>query len=299
MSSRYLDLDPYFFAPTRTSKSKYEVNFDKVCDECVELLESFCDIYQNLQRLQIQLNWRLHEISEVMRVADGPDPDHSNNRKDLHNKLTEKEMTTVIEDIDDFRKEFIESGTIEKKCAFSIQLCLLKWKPFLNFTPAFFFCHKVDFTFQFSFCVSYFTAADKMKEMTPWLIVNKDGGKGGETSKPTQAEEEEASTQLKASQEEEEVTKGPQKDTPISGASSLSPRPKQLFRRKLSPKKKSDSKKEEKEEKFKIISSVTEDYDDMFMVVRTTTKRKRSKKKKKSDKEPETKKKRRRHADAT
>lgn len=40
------------------------------CDDCIPMIVSFCQIYGELQYLTLQLNWRLEEISGVMRTVD-------------------------------------------------------------------------------------------------------------------------------------------------------------------------------------------------------------------------------------
>lgn len=104
LASRYCELDPFHYSPFKTIISKRSYNPEKACENCVEFLKSFCDIYQQWENLEMRLRWRAHEIAKIMDLAD------THNRSILEEKLTKLEMTEQIEEIDDFRTDFKDTS---------------------------------------------------------------------------------------------------------------------------------------------------------------------------------------------
>lgn len=111
LASRYLNLDPYHFLPDKTLRSKLIVNYDRVCEDCFPQLESFCEIYEQWEFLEMQLTWRLKEVAEIMKIADDEKmEEYVTLRKCFKEKLEKNQMT--IEYFNDFRKEFVEEGIL-------------------------------------------------------------------------------------------------------------------------------------------------------------------------------------------
>ncbi|ODM96051.1 Trans-1,2-dihydrobenzene-1,2-diol dehydrogenase [Orchesella cincta] len=113
LASRHLDLDPYFFRWERTLNTKSIINIETVCDECLEPTTSFCDIYGQLEYLQMQLSWRLVEVCRLMTNADKEDSPHQEYRQTLKNKVESFEGT--MKDIEEFRAEFLEAVEYKRK----------------------------------------------------------------------------------------------------------------------------------------------------------------------------------------
>lgn len=126
LASRYFDLDPFHYAPTKTINSKRTYLFDRACENCVDFLKSFCDIYQQWESLEMRLRWRAREIAQVMNLADS----EGTNRKILEEKLKNMDMHATIEEIDDFRTDFKDTGKYDLHVITNNEyICILSLHP--------------------------------------------------------------------------------------------------------------------------------------------------------------------------
>lgn len=106
---RYLQLGPDHFMAKQTIKTKFGVSITHVCDECAPVMESFCQIYDDWRRLQLELNWRLREISDIIRSVDTDNFGmYQEDQKNLEEKLTRIGSSTT--DIYNFRKDLVRKG---------------------------------------------------------------------------------------------------------------------------------------------------------------------------------------------
>ncbi|CAL8116959.1 unnamed protein product [Orchesella dallaii] len=125
LSSRYIDLDPYFFASDKTLLKHSCYNVKTLCDDCLEPTLSFCDIYAQMKYLEMQLDWRLHEISNIMKHADTADSTRAPDRQKLKKKI--EKFGSNMKEIEEFRAEFIEAVELKQK-KYSTPNLLMKTK---------------------------------------------------------------------------------------------------------------------------------------------------------------------------
>lgn len=105
LASRYFDFS-YAVGWIQPEKALYKnyrestLKFDKkVCKDCFQILDAFCDMYEMYQHLQLELNRSLEKIAVVISAVPSViNPDISNNQ------------AVVASDLQEFKKAFVKQG---------------------------------------------------------------------------------------------------------------------------------------------------------------------------------------------
>lgn len=112
--SKYLHLDPggFDFEPetcTKNSPSSVSTGM-QVCKICAPVLSAFCTVFESWQRLELDVNSTLQNIVEMVATTDEDNKaGHSSDRNELKRKL--KEAGKTIQDVDNFRSNFVKQGS--------------------------------------------------------------------------------------------------------------------------------------------------------------------------------------------
>lgn len=108
LASRYLNFTCEYVKPDKTLIRSGDVRVDEqtFCSNCYPLMESFCDMYDLVQLLQLELKWKLQQIEMIIRASDGESTSESSrNRRSLEEKLDR--IGSSLSEVDDFRARFV------------------------------------------------------------------------------------------------------------------------------------------------------------------------------------------------
>lgn len=112
LATRYLHLDPGDSTPEKTFTTGLSgdgSNVTQVCHTCFPLLNSFCSVYHQWEKLELELNARLDTVAECIRLVDGVYfRGLAKQRNQLQWKLSQ--IGSDLDDADKFRSNFLEEG---------------------------------------------------------------------------------------------------------------------------------------------------------------------------------------------
>lgn len=120
--SRYLHMDHGEFMWEKTmNKSSFFLNVTQACDDCASVMQSFCELFDQWQRMELQIFSKLEEVTDRITASDKENKSgRAIHRKQLGRKLQDVGM--AIGKVDRFRTNFVESGKLPRKSRKSIKV---------------------------------------------------------------------------------------------------------------------------------------------------------------------------------
>lgn len=114
LACRYLSLECHLLEPNKTlaTKASDPAHSYRVCSDCCQLVESFCELYNEWQLLQVKVGQILDQIGNLMQTSTNAenDGDLTARRKPRSSNLLKSNVGG------DFRRKFVQRSKYLRKC---------------------------------------------------------------------------------------------------------------------------------------------------------------------------------------